>query len=137
MTYRFGHDCTIYCSKGDSDEGFTFSGLSVNGNTPMTGYLGMVDLLSINMSNDFDEIKNETIEDILKLEKESGTQDVDKNYFMNSDNMVFSFTAIKAIDLFQTIIKPFSDKCKEIELEINVLEKNIEDRKKSISMINF
>lgn len=97
----------------------------------------MVDLLSINMSNDFDEIKNETIEDILKLEKESGTQDVDKNYFMNSDNMVFSFTAIKAIDLFQTIIKPFSDKCKEIELEINVLEKNIEDRKKSISMINF
>lgn len=137
LTYRFGHDCTIYCSKGDSDEGFTFSGLSVNGNTPMTGYLGMVDLLSINMSNDFDEIKNETIEDILKLEKESGTQDVDKNYFMNSDNMVFSFTAIKAIDLFQTIIKPFSDKCKEIELEINILEKNIEDRKKSISMINF
>lgn len=137
LTYRFGHDCTIYCSKGESNEGFSFSGLSVNGNTPMTGYLGMVDLLSINMSSDLEEMKSETIEDILKTEKEISTQDADNNHFINPDNVDFSFKAIKVIDLFQTIIKSFSDKCKEIELEINVLEKNIEDRKKSISMINF
>lgn len=142
LTYSFGHECVMHFPKADSQSNYSFNGFLIRANTPFSGCFETLDLSSLGNSSNFKEIAIEFINNITILDKpenQSSIENISNNHLSRKTDEIIHIVQLKTMNtkLFELIEKHITEKCKDIDLQLRKIEKIIEERKASISMISF